>query len=189
VPRDRFDAWTRILADAFDALEVGDPRAAATEIGPVATVAQATRIRTVVDAAIASGARALTHARPREVIPEGRAYVEPTLLVDVTPDMPIACDEIFGPVIVAMPYDTEADAIALANDSQYGLSGSVWSADLARAERVARDLHTGTVGINSRKILDFGSPFGGMRFSGMGRELGPEGIDAYLEAKSVLLPA
>ncbi len=189
VPRDRFDSWTRIMADAFDALEVGDPRLPATEIGPVASPMQAARIRDVVDAAVASGARVLTHARSRETLPAGHAYVEPTLLVDVTPDMPIARDEIFGPVIVALPYDSEADAIALANDSPYGLSGSVWSADLERAERIARELRTGTVGINSRKILDFGSPFGGMRFSGMGRELGPEGIDAYLEAKSVLLPA
>jgi len=188
VPRERFVAWTRAIAEAFDALTIGDPRDAETDIGPVATAAQFARIRDALDAAGAAGARPLTRARAADALPQGGNYVAPSLLVDVTPGMAIAREEIFGPVIVALPYATEAEAVDLANDSPYGLSGSVWSTDIARAEHVARGLRTGTVGVNSRKILDFGSPFGGMRASGMGRELGPEGIDAYLETKSVLLP-
>jgi aldehyde dehydrogenase (NAD+) len=106
----------------------------------------------------------------------------------VSPAMAVAREEIFGPAIVALPYDDEDDAIAQANNSEYGLSGSVWSSDTVRALQVARRMRTGTVALNSKNILDFGSPFGGMRASGIGRELGPEGIDAYLETKSILVP-
>jgi betaine-aldehyde dehydrogenase len=189
VPKHRFAAWTTTLAAAFDALHVGDPRAPETDIGPLATPAQVRKIREAIESATASGARLLTRPHVTERVPGGGNYVAPALLVDVTPEMTVAREEVFGPVVVALPYETEAEAVALANDSPYGLSGSVWSSDVAYAERLARDLHTGTVGINSKRILDFGSPFGGVRASGMGRELGPEGIDAYLETKSILVPS
>jgi betaine-aldehyde dehydrogenase len=189
VPASRFEPWTQALAAAFDAQRVGDPRRPDTDIGPLATAAQVARIREAVAGAVASGARPATRTRSADELPAAGNYVEPVLLVDVSPDMAIAREEVFGPIVVAIPYASEAEAVRLANDSPYGLSGSVWSSDVRRSERIARLLKTGTVGINSKKILDFGSPFGGMRGSGIGRELGPEGIDAYLEAKSVLIPS
>lgn len=189
VPSRYFSAWTHAIADRFDALVVGDPRQHATDVGPLATAPQVARIRDVVASAVAAGARPATVRRVLAGVPRGGNYVAPTLLVDVRPDMRAAREEMFGPVIVALPYASEEDAVAQANDSPYGLSGSVWSADAERATAVARGLRTGTVGINSRKILDFGSPFGGLRESGMGRELGPEGIDSYLESTSILVPA
>ncbi len=94
----------------------------------------------------------------------------------------------FGPVLSLITYDSIDEAVALSNASPYGLSGSIWTPDVDRAARIAARLRTGTVGINSKKILDFGAPFGGFRFSGTGRELGPEGIDAYLETSSILIP-
>jgi acyl-CoA reductase-like NAD-dependent aldehyde dehydrogenase len=189
VPARHFDAWTRAIAERFDALVVGDPREHATDIGPLATAPQVARVDETVAAAAAAGARAVTKRRAVTGVPRAGNYVAPVLLVDVRPDMAVVREEVFGPVIVALPYDSEAEAVALANDSPYGLSGSVWSADPDRATALARGLRTGTVGINSRKILDFGSPFGGMRDSGIGRELGPEGIDAYLETTSIIMPA
>jgi len=188
VPTRCFAAWTRAIANRFDALVVGDPRDHATDIGPLATAPQVARIHDVVASAVAAGARSATERRAPADVPRAGNYVVPTLLVDVHPEMRAVREEMFGPVVVALPYESEADAVALANDSPYGLSGSVWSADAERATAVARGLRTGTVGINSRKILDFGSPFGGLRESGMGRELGPEGIDAYLDTTSILMP-
>jgi betaine-aldehyde dehydrogenase len=189
VPAKHFAAWTSALAGAFDALVVGDPRDRTTDVGPLATAAQVARIHDALAAATHAGARYATRRRARDDMPRAGNYVAPVLLVDVRPEMDVVREEVFGPVIVALPYESEAEAVALANDSPYGLSGSVWSADAERATALARDLRTGTVGINTRKILDFGSPFGGMRESGMGRELGPEGIDGYLETTSIMMPA
>lgn len=112
----------------------------------------------------------------------------PTLLADVTPAMTIWREELFGPVVVACPYDSEDEAVALANDSPYGLSGGVWSPDLERGAALAARMSSGSVSLNSRRVLDFGSPFGGVRQSGIGRELGPEGIDSYLESHVIISP-
>jgi aldehyde dehydrogenase (NAD+) len=139
-----------------------------------------------VDSARSEGARVLT--APRD-LPSRGFYVAPALVTEVAPSAAIAREEVFGPVIVALPYRSEDEAVALANDSDYGLSGSVWSRDPERAARIGRRLSTGTVGINTKKILDFGSPFGGRRSSGIGSELGPEGIDAYLATTALLLPS
>ena len=115
-------------------------------------------------------------------------YVEPTLFADVTNQMTIAQEEIFGPVLVAIPYDDVDDALAIANDSDYGLSGSVWTSDPQAGVDVARRVRTGTYGINGMG-MDFASPFGGFKQSGVGRELGPEGLEAFLEPKTIVLPA
>ena len=114
-------------------------------------------------------------------------YVDAALL-RVTPSALLAHEEVFGPIIALIPYGEVEEAIAIANDSAFGLSGSVWSPDIARALDIARRLRTGTVGLNSKRILDFAAPFGGHKASGIGRELGPEGIDGYLETTAILLP-
>jgi acyl-CoA reductase-like NAD-dependent aldehyde dehydrogenase len=186
VPAARFAELSAGIAAAFDGLVVGDPRQPSTSIGPLVNRRQRDKVRLAVDHARREGARVLT--APRELPPKG-FYVAPTLVTDVASSAAIAREEVFGPVIVVLPYRSEDDAVAQANDSDYGLSGSVWSRDPERAARIARRISTGTVGINSKKILDFGSPFGGRRSSGLGSELGPEGIDAYLATTSVLLPS
>jgi acyl-CoA reductase-like NAD-dependent aldehyde dehydrogenase len=187
LPRSRFKEWSQMLANAFKQLVIGDPRREEVDIGPVVSDAQRSHIESALHTAFEKGARSLVGGkRPTE--PRQGYYIEPTLLVDVSPTMTVAQEEVFGPVIVALPYDDDDDAIALANNSAYGLSGSVWSSDTEHALQIARRMRTGTVALNSKNILDFGSPFGGMRASGIGRELGPEGIDAYLETKSLLIP-
>jgi acyl-CoA reductase-like NAD-dependent aldehyde dehydrogenase len=116
-------------------------------------------------------------------------FVEPTVFRDVTNDMTIAREEIFGPVVSCIRYDTVEEAITIANDSDYGLSGSVWTQDIDRAAEIAGRIRTGVVAVNSAAILDLASPFGGFKKSGIGRELGPEGFDPFTEIQSVLLPA
>jgi aldehyde dehydrogenase (NAD+) len=111
-------------------------------------------------------------------------YVEPTVFRGATNQMRVAREEIFGPVVVVIPYDDEAEAITIANDSDYGLAGSVWTADADHGLDVARQVRTGTFGINGY-LMDFVSPFGGYKASGLGREFGPEGLLEYLEAKSI----
>ena len=114
-------------------------------------------------------------------------YVEPTVFTEVNNGMRIAREEIFGPVLSVIPYDGDDDALRIANDSEYGLSGSVWTSDVERGIDVARRVRTGTYGIN-QVGMDFGAPFGGFKHSGLGRELGPEGLKMYLEDKTILLP-
>jgi betaine-aldehyde dehydrogenase len=112
-------------------------------------------------------------------------YVRPTVFADVDNSMRIAQEEIFGPVLVVIPYEDEADAIAIANASEYGLAGTVWTADADRGMEIARRVRTGTYGIN-RYMMDFAAPFGGYKSSGLGREFGPEGFAHYLEKKSIV---
>ena len=116
-------------------------------------------------------------------------YVAPTVFADVDNDMKIAREEIFGPVLSVIPYDGEDQAVQIANDSEYGLCGSVWTADPQHGAEVGARVRTGVVAVNSSMILDFRSPFGGFKSSGVGRELGPEGIDPYTELQSIILPA
>ena len=113
-------------------------------------------------------------------------YVRPTVFADVDNQMRIAQEEIFGPVLSVIPYDDEADAVRIANDSEYGLAGTVWTADQERGLEVARRVRTGTYGVNTY-TMDFAAPFGGFKASGLGREFGPEGLAQYTEAKSVYL--
>ena len=186
LPRSRYDEILEPFAAAVTAMRIGDPAERDTEVGPVINVASRDRIETAVAAAIEAGARVVAGGtRPKGF--DNGSYVSPTVLADVDNDMAVARDELFGPVAVVIAYDDDDDAVAVANDSEYGLAGAVWSADPARATRVATRMQTGSVSINSPAPLDFGSPFGGFKKSGIGREGGPEGIAAYLESQSIIL--
>ena len=184
VPQHHAARFTAALAALVDGLQVDRPTDPATDIGPLATAAHVARVQTMIDRALAGSVHLIAGGHP---VPDGR-FVAPRLFAVDDAGIEIARDEVFGPVVTVLTYRDEADAIALANDSPYGLSGSVWSVDPDRAVAVARGLRTGTVGINSKRILDFAAPFGGWRASGIGRELGPEGIDAYLETTAILVP-
>jgi aldehyde dehydrogenase (NAD+) len=191
VPRDRFGDIAEALASDYKRLVVGDPRNVDTDIGPLASEAQRVSVQGAIDGAKTSGAIFLAGGARANLADENLrhgAYVVPTLVGPADPELPLAREEVFGPVTCLIPYDSEDQAIALSDASPYGLSGSVWSADGDRALQVAKRLRTGTVGLNTKRILDFSAPFGGMRGSGLGRELGPEGLNAWLEMKTILLP-
>jgi betaine-aldehyde dehydrogenase len=131
------------------------------------------------------GARAATGGGTPDGLPGW--FVDPTVFADVDNSMTIAQEEIFGPVLSVIPYDGEEQAVQIANDSVYGLCGSIWTGDPDHAKDMASRIRTGCVAVNTSLILDFNSPFGGFKSSGMGRELGPEGIDEYVELQSVIL--
>ncbi|HUV10959.1 MAG TPA: aldehyde dehydrogenase [Acidimicrobiia bacterium] len=188
VSRKRYDEVTEALGAAVGALKVGDPLDDSVQVGPLVAERQRDRVEGFLEAGRSAGARAVVGGgRPADL--DTGWYVEPTVFADVTNDMKIAREEIFGPVLSVIPYDDEAQAIAIANDSDYGLCGSVWTADAEHGAAVAAQVRTGVVAINSSMILDFNAPFGGFKQSGMGRELGPEGIDPYTELQSIILPA
>ena len=156
----------------------------ATAIGPVANAMQFERVQAMIAQAIAEGSRLVAGGPGRPHGIERGYYVQPTIFADVTPDMLVAREEIFGPVLAIMPYDSEAEAIAIANDSPYGLSGYVTSASLERSRKVACQLRTGMVHLNGARA-DQAAPFGGYKQSGNGREWGESGFDEYLESKSL----
>ncbi|QKV95224.1 aldehyde dehydrogenase [Streptomyces sp. NA02950] len=185
-PRGRYDEIAERLTAAASALVVGDPLDPATQVGPLVTRRQRQRSLDYIARGQREGAKVLTGGGR----PAGRDtgwYVEPTLFGDVTNTMRIAREEIFGPVICLLPYGDEEEAARIADDSDYGLSGSVWTADTARGVAFARRIRTGTYSVNTFG-LDMLGPFGGYKDSGLGREFGPEGYAAYLEHKMIHLP-
>src|SRR5262245_38807278 len=165
-------------------MKVGDPLDPQTNVGPVVSQRQRDRIEGYLASAKQDGARAACGGGRPKSLSRGW-YIEPTVFADVTNDMKIAREEVFGPVIAVIPYDGEDDAVGIANDSPYGLGGSVWSRDVEHAAEVGARVRTGCVSINSGSLLDFKSPFGGFKKSGIGRELGPEGLQAYIEYQSI----
>ncbi|GAA1866636.1 aldehyde dehydrogenase [Actinomadura bangladeshensis] len=184
--RRRYDEVADALATMVGGLTVGDPADYATEIGPLVAKRQQERVENYIRIGQDEGAKLITGGLNR---PHDRGwYVAPTVFGDVGNDMRIAREEIFGPVLVLIPYEDEADAIKIANDSDYGLGGSVWTSDVDHGVDVARRIRTGSCGVNMY-TLDPNTPFGGYKNSGMGRELGPEGLHAYLEHKSIPHPA
>ncbi|WP_414900266.1 aldehyde dehydrogenase family protein [Sphingomonas flavalba] len=188
VERSRYDEAVTVLSAAYAgyATRWGDPDDLANVMGPVISSRQRDRVMGYIEQGIAEGARLIAGGKVR---PGSGFFVEPTCFVDVSNAMTIAREEIFGPVLVVMPFDDEDDAVRIANDSQFGLSGSVRTGDPERAMRVARRLRTGSVGINGGMPIAVDLPFGGYKQSGIGKEWGIEGFEEYLETKSIALPA
>jgi acyl-CoA reductase-like NAD-dependent aldehyde dehydrogenase len=180
--RDRYADVVEALREALAAFQVGDPGDLAVFIGPLVSDTQRERVEGYITTGVREGARlVLGGGRPDR----GRGYfVEPTLFADVENTMTIAREEIFGPVVSVIPYDDEDHAVAIANDSSYGLSGSVWGPDAEHAKDIARRIRSGNVAINQH-TLDPAGPFGGFKQSGLGRENGIEGIDAYVELQCI----
>ncbi|OEJ27089.1 aldehyde dehydrogenase [Streptomyces agglomeratus] len=186
-PRSRYDEFAEAFAAAAGALKVGDPLDPATEVGPLVAKRQQQRSLDYIRIGQEEGAKILAGGgRPAGT--DRGWYVEPTLFGGVDNTMRIAREEIFGPVICLLPYDDERDAVRIANDSEYGLSGSVWTADTEHGIDIARQVRTGTYSVNTFSI-DMLGPFGGYKNSGLGREFGPEGYGEYLEHKMIHLPA
>jgi aldehyde dehydrogenase (NAD+) len=163
-------------------LKLGDPLDPTSEMGPAATEPQFKKILAMIERAREEGA---TVAYGGEPAPQGGFFVKPTILTNVTPDMTIAQDEVFGPILSVLPFDTEEEAIAIANDVRYGLAAGVWTESLRLAHRVIGQLRAGTVWVNAYKVTAPYGPFGGFKHSGIGRENGRDGLAEYLETKTV----
>ncbi|WP_425578571.1 aldehyde dehydrogenase family protein [Streptomyces gulbargensis] len=182
VEREVYDRFLELLAPAVEEIVVGDPLDARTQMGPLISRAQLDRVRSYVDGAPASAGTI------RGKAPEGPGFwFPPTVLTGVPEDAPCAVEEIFGPVAVVLPFEDEADAIRLANATEYGLSGSLWTRDVGRALRASRAVRAGNLSVNSHSSVRYWTPFGGYRESGLGRELGPDALTAFTETKNVFI--
>ena len=179
------EAFTERVAQLGASARKGNPMLAETNIGPVTTPAQYRKILDYMDIAKAEGARCILGGGPATAadLPGGQ-FVEPTIYVDVTPQMRIAREEVFGPVLSVMGFDDEAQAVAMANDTVYGLAAGVWTSDMGRAMRMSQSLKAGTVWVNTYRAVSYMMPFGGMKHSGIGRESGVAAIEQFLETKS-----
>ncbi|MEY2467820.1 MAG: aldehyde dehydrogenase [Actinomycetota bacterium] len=186
VPRDKLAEAEQIAVATAETFTVGDPMGGEAKLGPLVSAAQRTRVRDYIQKGVDEGATLLTGgADAPEGLDKGY-FVKPTVFSNVTNDMTIAQEEIFGPVLSIIPYDTEEEAIEIANDTIYGLAGGVWSGDKERATRVARQIRTGQVEVNGGGF-NLAAPFGGYKQSGLGREAGTFGLEEFLEVKSMQL--
>jgi acyl-CoA reductase-like NAD-dependent aldehyde dehydrogenase len=173
-----YDRFLELLEPAVHAVRVGDPAAPDTDMGPLISAAHRSRVASFVPAGAAI----------RGTVPAGPGFwFPPTVLAPVDPAAPVATEEVFGPVVAVIPFDDEADAVALSNASAYGLSGSLWTRDVGRALRVARALEVGALSVNSHSSVRYGTPFGGVKQSGLGGELGPDALDGFTDVKNVFL--
>jgi acyl-CoA reductase-like NAD-dependent aldehyde dehydrogenase len=178
VERSAMDRFMSELENAVKAMTVGDPLSEATQMGPLISAGQRHTVSSYVDGD--------PPVAIRGSVPDGPGYwFPPTVLAPVSNDARPAREEIFGPVACVIPFEDEADAIRIANDTIYGLSGSIWTGDGAKALRTARAIETGVISINSNTSVRVAAPFGGFKQSGVGRELGPDALDAYTEVKNV----
>jgi aldehyde dehydrogenase (NAD+) len=186
VPNSRYDEAVAIAAAAAENMQVDDPAKEGMHLGPLISQAQWDRVQGYIQKGIDEGAVVAAGGLGK---PEGKEvgyFVKPTVLANVTNDMTVAQEEIFGPVLVVIGYEDDDDAVRIANDSLYGLSGGVWSADQDRAISVARRMRTGAVDVNGGSF-NIAAPFGGYKQSGYGRENGPYGIEEFLQTKSLQL--
>ncbi|HZH69226.1 MAG TPA: aldehyde dehydrogenase family protein, partial [Flavobacteriaceae bacterium] len=187
VPRSRYDEAIAILEAVYRNIPYGDPSDMNNIMGPMISATQRKNVLSYIEKGKAEGARLVVGGG----IPKDRLkgyYVEPTLFADVDNKMTIAQEEIFGPVLVVIPFDDDEDAIRIANDSIYGLSGSVVSASFERAMHVARSVRTGSMNVNGAFFFSANAPFGGYKQSGIGRENGVIGFEEYLEIKTIAIP-
>ena len=186
VPRELLPIAEQIAAAALAQTPVGDPFSEETALGPLVSEVQRDRVRAYIEKGVEEGAKLVAGGAEAPEGLERGYFVQPTVFSEVTPDMTIAREEIFGPVLAIMPYDSEDDAVRIANDSDYGLAGGVYSGSEERAKAVARRIRTGQVEINGAAFNPL-APFGGFKQSGHGRELGPYGIEEFLVLKSMQL--
>ncbi|MEJ8633911.1 MULTISPECIES: aldehyde dehydrogenase family protein [Streptomyces] len=179
VQRSVYDRFLDLLAPAIESVVVGDPADEKTQMGPLISQVQLDRVRSYVPDDLPG---------IRGSAPDGPGFwFAPTVLTDIAPDAPAACEEVFGPVAAVLPFDDEADAIRLANATDYGLSGSIWTRDIGRALRVSRAVAAGNLSVNSHSSVRYSTPFGGYKQSGLGRELGPDALTAFTETKNVFI--
>lgn len=179
VQRTVYDRFLDLLAPAIESVVVGDPADEKTQMGPLISQIQLDRVRSYVPDDLPG---------IRGSAPDGPGFwFAPTVLTDIAPDAPAACEEVFGPVAAVLPFDDEADAIRLANATDYGLSGSIWTRDIGRALRVSRAVAAGNLSVNSHSSVRYSTPFGGYKQSGLGRELGPDALTAFTETKNVFI--
>jgi acyl-CoA reductase-like NAD-dependent aldehyde dehydrogenase len=177
VQKSVYDRFLELLVAATSRVKVGDPRGEDTEMGPLISAEQRERVSSYVDGNVAFRGNA----------PDGPGFWFPCTLVEASNDDRVAQEEVFGPVAAVIPFEDEAEAIRLANDTPYGLSGSIWTRDSARALRVARALESGVLSINSNSSVRVATPFGGFKQSGFGRELGMHAMEGYSEVKNVFV--
>ncbi|WP_426616787.1 NAD-dependent succinate-semialdehyde dehydrogenase [Ralstonia pseudosolanacearum] len=187
VQRGIYDAFAARLSEAVRALRVGNGAEPGVQQGPLIHQRAMDKVRAHVDDAVARGARVLVGGKPHALSAQGGAFFEPTVIVDARPGMLVAHEETFGPLAALIPFDTEDEAVAAANDTEFGLAAYFYTRDLGRAWRVSEALESGMVGVNTGLISTAEAPFGGVKQSGLGREGSKYGIDEYLEIKYVCM--
>jgi aldehyde dehydrogenase (NAD+) len=187
LPRSRYDEGVELVAAGMAGVPYGDPQSDAVMMGPVVSARQRDRVLGYIEKGQDEGAKLVFGGGRPPHLPKGW-FVEPTLFVDVDNTMTIAQEEIFGPVLCVIPYEDDNDAVRIANDSKYGLSGGVVSASEERATAIARRIRTGSIGVNGGLWYGADSPYGGYKDSGVGRQCGPEGFEQYLETKAIAWP-
>jgi betaine-aldehyde dehydrogenase len=188
VERSVHERVVELFSDATRGMKVGDPADEATEVGPLVSAKQRDKVKDYIEIGLGEGATLVVGGTPPEdpALADG-AYILPTVFDSVDNDMRIAREEIFGPVVSVIPFDTEEEALKLANATPYGLSGSIWSRDIGKAMRAAKALQSGVISINSNSSVHTEAPFGGYKMSGIGRELGMAALDLYTETKNVFI--